>query len=150
ANDSIPETKGRPGEAKARQPLDGRVVRQYLMLARDDSLVVRLVYVVRDIEKISAQPRKTIGLAHRIGEVLPSEREGQLQIRFHTPLVLPVEGQSVEGNRLASLRGDTLEIRRSDPIKEIRQSCALAGTDGPDTRIEIGNVITPEAQPKLH
>src|ERR1700751_5029013 len=120
------------------------------MLARDDRLVVRLVYVVRDIEKISAQPRKTIGLAHRIGEVFPSEREGQLQIRFHAPLVLPVEGQSVEGNWLAGLRRETLEIRPSDPIKEVRQSCALAGANGPNARIEIGNVIAPKAQPYLY
>src|ERR1700726_3309456 len=77
-NDRVLKAKGRPGEAKARQPLDRGVVRQDLVLARDNRLVVRLVYVVRDVEEVSAQPGKTVGLAYRVGEVLTSQREGQL------------------------------------------------------------------------
>src|SRR5438552_15368599 len=76
-NDRILKAKGRPSEAKARQPLDRRVVGQDLVLARDNRLVVRLVYVVRDIEEVSTQPGKTIRLAYWIREVLTSQREGQ-------------------------------------------------------------------------
>src|SRR6266550_451480 len=77
-NDGTLTAKGRPSEAKARQPLDRRVVRQDLILARDNRLVIRLVDIVQDIEEVAAQARKAIGLAHRIGEVLTSQREGQL------------------------------------------------------------------------
>jgi len=76
-NDRVLKAKGRPGETKARQPLDRRVVRQDLVQARDNRLVVGLVYVVRDIEEVSTQPCKTVGLTYWVGEVLTSQREGQ-------------------------------------------------------------------------
>jgi hypothetical protein len=99
----ILQAERRPGEAAPRLPLDIRVVRQNLVLARHNRLVVRLDRVVRNVEKVPAEVRKAVGLTHRIGEVLAAQGESQLEVGLHAPLVLPVEAKVIESNRLARL-----------------------------------------------
>src|SRR5246127_2580782 len=97
-NDRAMQAKRRPGEAAARLPINIRVVRQNLVLPRDNGLVVRLVRVMRNVEKVPTEVRKAVGLADRIGKVLAAQRESELEIGLHVPLVLPVKGQVIESN----------------------------------------------------
>src|SRR5260370_38073506 len=110
----------RPSEAEPRQPLDSRVVGKNLVLARHDRLVVGLVRVVRNVEKVSAEVCKAVVLADRIGEVFAAQRESQLEVGFHAPLILSVKAQVVKSNRLTGLRREALEVNAPISVKEVR------------------------------
>src|SRR4029077_2133664 len=99
-------------------PADTGVLSQCLVQTGMDGLVVRSVEVMGDVEEVSGKSGETVGLANRIRIVIAAQGQRDLQVWTNTPLVLPVEAQTIYCYWLRGADREVLRIANSLPVVE--------------------------------
>ena len=119
------------------------------MQAGMDGLIVRSVDVVRDIEEVSSQSREAVGLTNRVGIMIPTQRQRDLQIGTDAPFILAVESQSIYCYGLRRTDREVLYVADSLSVVEPRQILSLTVPDGANARRVIRHIIAMEEPPTL-
>ena len=102
------------------------------------------------VVEAAIQQRAAVRLAHRIGVVLRTQRQGQLQALVDAPLILRIQAQTPQGHRLGGTRGIAFtdlvarSRRRSQPGVDDRYIGVVQHAEG-----VVGDVVAAEVHAEL-